>query len=84
MEGYDGYGLEIGNILRELGVSTEVSFGLKGSFKYADRLNIPYVVIIGEEEVENDKYTFKNMQSGDQSMLSKEELIKNIKEIFIK
>jgi histidyl-tRNA synthetase len=84
MDGFDGYGLEIGNTLREMSVNTEVAFGLKGSFKYADRLNIPYVVIIGEEEVENDKYTFKNMQSGDQSMLSKEELIKNIKEIFIK
>jgi len=84
MEGFDGYGLELGNSLRELGVNTEVAFGLKGSFKYADRLNIPYVVIIGEEEVEKDKYTFKNMQSGNQSMLSKEELIKNIKEIFVK
>ena len=82
MEGYDGYGLNIGNTIRKLSINTEVVFGLKGSFKYADRLDIPYVIITGEQEVEEDKYTFRNMKSGDQNMLTKEELLKNIQEIF--
>ena len=83
MEGYDSYGLEIGRELREAGINTEVVFGLKGSFKYADKLNIPYVVIIGEEEIEKGKYTLKEMSSGDQTLLAKEEILKNLKSIFI-
>jgi histidyl-tRNA synthetase len=82
MEGFDSYALDLGSKLREANINTEVVFGLKGSFKYADRLNIPYVVIIGEDEVENDKYTLKDMASGEQSSLSKDDLIINLKEIF--
>jgi histidyl-tRNA synthetase len=83
MEGFDSYALDMGQKLRNLGVSTEVVFGLKGSFKYADRLNIPYVVIIGEEEIKKDKYTLKNMASGKQSLLTEDELVNDIKEIFL-
>jgi histidyl-tRNA synthetase len=83
MEGYDTYGLEIGRELREASINTEVVFGLKGSFKYADKLNIPYVVIIGEEEIEKGKFTLKEMSSGDQTLLAKDELIENLKSIFI-
>jgi histidyl-tRNA synthetase len=82
MEGFDSYALDIGSKLRKIGVNTEVVFGLKGSFKYADRLNIPYVVIVGEEEVKKDKYAFKDMKSGEQELLNKQELIDNIKEVF--
>jgi histidyl-tRNA synthetase len=82
MEGFDSYALDLGSKLREANINTEVVFGLKGRFKYADRLNIPYVVIIGEDEVENDKYTLKDMASGEQSSLSKDDLIINLKEIF--
>jgi histidyl-tRNA synthetase len=82
MEGFDSYALDLGSQLRKSDVNTEVVFGLKGSFKYADRLNIPYVVIIGEDEIEKDKYTLKNMASGEQSLLTKDELIKNLNEIF--
>jgi histidyl-tRNA synthetase len=82
MKGYDKYALDLGNKLRKENINTEVVFELKGSFKYADRLNIPYVVIIGEDEIKKDKYTLKNMKSGEQSLLNKEELIENLKEIF--
>jgi histidyl-tRNA synthetase len=80
MEGFDSYGLDIGSKLRFAGVNTEVVFGLKGSFKYADRLNIPYVVIVGEEEINQDKYALKDMKSGDQTLLGKEKLIEEIKD----
>jgi histidyl-tRNA synthetase len=82
MDGFDSYALELGNKLRKENINTEVVFELKGSFKYADRLNIPYVVVIGEKEVKENKYTLKNMKSGEQSLLNKEELIENLKEIF--
>jgi histidyl-tRNA synthetase len=84
MDGFDSYALDLGTDLRNADINTEVVFGLKGSFKYADRLNIPYVVIIGEDEIKKDKYTLKNMASGDQTLLSRDDLIKNIREIFRK
>jgi histidyl-tRNA synthetase len=82
MKGYDKYVLDLGNKLRKENINTEVVFELKGSFKYADRLNIPYVVVIGEDEIKKDKYTLKNMKSGEQSLLNNKELIENLKEIF--
>ncbi|MCK9415038.1 MAG: histidine--tRNA ligase [Candidatus Dojkabacteria bacterium] len=79
MEGFDTYALELGNRLRGFGINTEVLFQLKGSFKYADRLNIPYVVVIGEDEIESSKYTLKEMASGEQVMLEQEELIAKLR-----
>ncbi|MCB7479950.1 histidine--tRNA ligase [Christiangramia sediminis] len=37
--------------------------------KYADKRQIPYVVLAGEEEMNNQKYTLKHMKSGEQSSL---------------
>ena len=44
-------------------------------FGYADKLNIPYAIIIGEEEVKHNKYTLRNMKTGDQIMFSIEEIL---------
>lgn len=43
------YALDIGSSLRENGINTEVFLEdkkLKSKFKYADKLNIPYVVVL--------------------------------------
>lgn len=48
-------------------------------FKSADKLNVPFVVIIGEEEVKNNVVTLKNMQTGEQKTLSVDEAINVIK-----
>ena len=34
---------------------------------YADQRNIPFVIIIGPEEIENDIFMIKDMRTGDQS-----------------
>ena len=47
--------------------------------KYADRWNIPYVIIVGEEEVKNQRFALKNMKTGEQKELSVEEIIKELK-----
>ena len=39
---------------------------LKKQFTYADALNIPYVAIIGEEEIKNGVINIKNMKTGEQ------------------
>ncbi|MBI1982483.1 MAG: histidine--tRNA ligase, partial [Candidatus Levybacteria bacterium] len=44
--------------------------------KYADQKNIPYAVIIGPVEAKNNTATLKNLKTGDQKTISKEELLK--------
>jgi len=43
-------------------------------FKYAEKKNIPYIAIIGKEEIENKKVNVKNIRSGEQRTLSWDEL----------
>ncbi|HSH35276.1 histidine--tRNA ligase [Schnuerera sp.] len=83
MKGYLEKAVEIGKVLREKNVNTQIylekaKMGKK--FGYADKLNIPYTIIIGEEEVKQNKYTLRNMKTGDQTMLSIEEILSNLKE----
>jgi len=48
---------------------------LKKQFSYADKNQIPYTLLIGEEEMISGKYQIKHMQSGEQQTLSVEEII---------
>jgi histidyl-tRNA synthetase len=55
--------------LTENNISMEIGVGdLKKSMTYANKLKIPYVVIIGEDEIKANKYTIKDMVSGKQQM----------------
>ena len=49
---------------------------MKKQMNYANKRSIPFVVLVGSTEVENNTYTLKNMQSGEQQVCSLEELIK--------
>ena len=49
---------------------------LKKQFNYANKREIPYAVIVGSSEIENNTYTLKNMQSGEQEVYSLKELIR--------
>ena len=49
-------------------------------FKYADNLNVKYVIIIGEDEIKNNVITLKNMFTGEQNTLTFEDAVKIIKE----
>lgn len=74
--------LEIATKLRANGINTEVYLEdkkIKAKFKYADRLKIPYVIVVGEDEIANNVVTLKNMQTGEQETLTIEEAIKKIK-----
>ncbi len=67
--------------LRKQGVSAELypeQDKIKKQMNYANKKNIPYVVMAGEEEVKNSNLTLKNMENGDQKTLVKEELIKEL------
>lgn len=82
MEGYMDYAIGALNSLRKADIYAQVYFedGKIGKkFKFANNLNIPYTIAIGKDEVDNNKYTLKNMITGEQSLLRIEEVIDKLK-----
>lgn len=68
--------------LRNAGVAAEIypdSAKMKKQMGYADALAIPYVAIVGETEMAQNKMMLKNMTSGEQSLVSVDEAIEIIK-----
>lgn len=75
------YVSNVGNILRQNNIRTDIYYGdkqLKNKMKYANKLAIPYVLIIGETEKNNNQVTIKNMETGEQNLTTIEEAIKII------
>lgn len=66
---------------RNLGIKSEIfpeAGKMKKQFSYANKKEIPFMVIIGEEEMSQNKITLKNMNSGEQILLTVDEAIKAI------
>ena len=77
-----GEGAKVSNALRENGIKNEIyaeDTKTKNKFSYVDSLNIPYCIVIGQDEVDKKMYTLKNMTTGEQEMLSIEDIISKIK-----
>jgi histidyl-tRNA synthetase len=67
--------------IRNAGISAEIypdSAKMKKQFEYADKKGIPFVVIIGTEEIEKGQYQLKNMINGEQSALSLQDIIQKV------
>lgn len=52
---------------------------IKKSFEFANKENIKYVIVVGEDEVAQKKYSLKNMETGNQELLSCDEIVDVIK-----
>ena len=52
---------------------------MKAKFKYADKLNIPNVLVIGEDEIKTGMYTIKDMTNGTQEQMEIEKIIEKLK-----
>ena len=46
---------------------------------FAEKLEVPYTIVLGEDEEKNNIVTLKDMQTGEQQQISLEEVIKIIK-----
>jgi len=71
--------IQIANSLRKNNINTEFypdSVSLKKQLNYANKNMIPYVLFYGEEEKENLYFNLKDMNSGNQQKLSKDQLLK--------
>ena len=69
--------------LRSSGIPAEISLGKKGvskNLEFASSLKIPYVLILGEEELKKDKVLLRDMVSGTETLLSTKDIIKKLKE----
>jgi len=76
------HGLKILSQLRLRNIRSEIypdHAKLKKQMNYANKKEIPFVILIGSQEIESGKYTLKNMQDGMQQQLSLEELISFLK-----
>ncbi|MNK98570.1 Histidine--tRNA ligase [compost metagenome] len=76
------YALPLLQQLRATGIAAELypsSAKLKKQMSYADDKHIPYVVLIGSEEMESGLLTLKDMQSGQQQKLSAAEIAELLK-----
>ncbi len=75
--------IKLATELRKIGINTEVYLNnkkLKAKFKYADKLEIPYVIVIGDDEIKAKKIKLKNMKSGEEKEVNMdaEEIVKYI------
>ena len=63
---------------RAAGIRTEIfpdATKMKKQMAYANAKQIPFVALVGENEIKEGKLTLKNMETGDQSLVSPEDLI---------
>ena len=75
------YCLNIINKVRAKGIRAELypdSTKMKKQMSYANAKSIPFVVLAGESEMAAGKVTLKNMETGDQDLVTPEELIERI------
>ncbi len=74
--------IEIASTLRKAGINVQMNIESQKvgkKFKYANNLNVKYLIIIGEDEIKNNVLTLKNMITGQQEMMD----IKKAIEIII-
>lgn len=83
----EGYSLEIASNLRDEGINVETYLNSKekisNQLKYADRKNIPFVVIAGPDEIKSQSVTVKNLQSGEQKTITLKDAVQMIKGVKI-
>ncbi len=78
----EAYCLPILSKLRKAGINAEIfpdSVKMKKQMNYANKKNIPFVVMAGDSEIEENIVSFKDMETGKQTKVNVEELINKIK-----
>lgn len=82
-ENCSGFALKVAKNLRENKINTEIYSNfykdMKAKLKYADKLNIPYVCIIGENEINENCVMLKNMKEKTQAKVRMNDIINEIK-----
>jgi histidyl-tRNA synthetase len=75
------FGLSLTRKLRKQGIKAEMdalSRNIKGQFKYADRLDAKYTIVIGDNELAEGKVSLKKMSTSEQKLVHIEDIVKEI------
>ena len=75
--------LKVAKYLRDSDINTEVYFEngkMAKKLEYADKRNIPFVIIVGENEIKDDVVTIKDMKKKKQETVNVEEAVEMIKD----
>ena len=75
------FGLKLARELRAKGITAEMDTlarNIKGQFKYADRLNARYTLVIGDNELEKGVVSLKDMVKSEQREIKIEDIYKEI------
>jgi histidyl-tRNA synthetase len=73
--------MEVVSKLRNAGINTDIYLEnkkIKAKFKYADKLKIPYTIVVGDDEIANNVVTLKNMMTGEQESIKIEAVIEKL------
>jgi len=75
------YVYKVSNTFRENNIKVDICYlnKFKQLMRYADRQKTPFVIIIGDDEIENEVVTLKNMITGDQKQISLSNLFEEYK-----
>ena len=76
------YTIPIVKHLREAGIPAEIytdETKLKKQFDYAEKRGIPFLAIIGEDEITNSKISLKNLSTGEQKNVDKQDIVRCFK-----
>jgi histidyl-tRNA synthetase len=75
------FGLKLMRDFRKEGIKAEMDLmgrNIKGQFKYSDRLNAKYTIVIGDNELDQNQVSIKNMETSTQKQISLEDIIKEV------
>lgn len=76
----------IASQLRDSSINTDIDLldrSLIKNLKYANEFNIKYVLFVGEEEIKRRIVRLKNMNTGEQTEIKREELISKLKQLNV-
>lgn len=74
--------ISIAKTLREQSIATELyaeKAKMKTKLSYANKRGVPYVILVGEEEINTGRYGLKNMETGEQVECTIDELAENLR-----
>lgn len=75
------YSINVSKMLREKNIKCDIYYDdkkIKNKLNYANRLKVPFVILIGEDEEKQNEVTIKNMETGEQTKV----LLKDIYKYF--
>lgn len=74
--------VDLADSLRKNGINAEIDLmdrSITKNLDYANSLEIPFVVFVGEKELKSKKFKLKDMKTGKEKLVAKQELIKVLK-----